>query len=205
MKNLKKTFFTLLLIPLFVVADAEFTPPKNLLDVPSVTQSTDYSCGAAALLSILYFYGERKLDEITLIKELKSSPETGTEIEPIVEFAKTKGLTVVHKEKGTWDELKEHLAKKQVSLVSLQAWDETSKEPNYIESWESGHYLVVIGMDENRIYFMDPASLGTRGYLEKQDFLSRWHDVGPTKNHLEQPVVFFTGTAKPPQIWARIP
>ena len=40
----------------------------------------------------------------------------------------------------------------------------------------NGHYMVVIGIDNQNVYFEDPAILGSRGYITDQEFLDRWHD-----------------------------
>lgn len=41
---------------------------------------------------------------------------------------------------------------------------------------ESGHYMVVMGIDDENVYFEDPPLPGTRGIIPRDEFLSRWHD-----------------------------
>ena len=62
-------------------------------------------------------------------------------------------------------------------IIACQAWSDVS--PAHLpwdKDWEDGHYMVVIGLDADNIYFEDPAMLGTRGMIPRQEFLSRWHD-----------------------------
>ncbi len=53
--------------------------PTVLLRVPQTRQSTCYSCGCAALQSILGWYGHDYREE-TLMEELGAGPEHGTRL-----------------------------------------------------------------------------------------------------------------------------
>jgi hypothetical protein len=44
-------------------------------------------------------------------------------------------------------------------MVCLQAWSEDSDGLTWRERWEDGHYVVVIGYDNENLYFMDPSTL----------------------------------------------
>jgi uncharacterized protein len=48
------------------------------------------------------------------------------------------------------------------------------------ESWSDdygGHYMMVIGFDDNNVYFEDPYTLGSRGFVSRQKFQERWHNI----------------------------
>ena len=61
-------------------------------------------------------------------------------------------------------------------MVAIQAWLETDPPPDWSKNWEDGHWVIVIGMDDEKVYFEDPAILGSRGWLPQAEFLARWHD-----------------------------
>jgi predicted double-glycine peptidase len=60
-------------------------------------------------------------------------------------------------------------------IVALQAWP-TRAVPSWRQDWEDGHYVVVVGVDRDRIYVMDPSVHTGYGYLTRAKFLERWHD-----------------------------
>jgi hypothetical protein len=65
----------------------------NLISVPLVYQSNDYTCGISALQSVLYYYGKDfRQDE--LVKALEPDPIKGTNYKRIAEFVRSLGLRV---------------------------------------------------------------------------------------------------------------
>lgn len=49
--------------------------------------------------------------------------------------------------------------------MEIQAWGDEATE--YINDYEDGHYVVVIGFDSAYFYFEDPWILGSIGYMRK--------------------------------------
>ena len=45
-----------------------------LKNYPIYQQTTEYTCGPASALTVLYFFGEKHYDEMTLAKEMKTQP-----------------------------------------------------------------------------------------------------------------------------------
>jgi hypothetical protein len=75
------------------------TLPGGLLaTVPDVRQSTNYSCGAAALQAVLSYYGIDKRER-ALMDMLKTSESTGTSPDNIVRVARELGLQAEVREK----------------------------------------------------------------------------------------------------------
>lgn len=144
-----------------------------LIAVPMTRQATDYTCGAAAMQSMFGFYGE-DLNEGDLAKLLKTNSEEGTDYNEIVRAAKEKGYEVKVYKEMTLAQLKKQLDKKNPVLCLIQAWAE--KKVDYSTDWNDGHYVIAIGYDRNRIFFMDPSTLGNYTYIKNKDFLKRWHD-----------------------------
>jgi len=167
----------------------------NFFSVPLVRQATEYSCGAAALLSVLYYWQVYDGGEVSLFKDLKTT-EDGTDPLEMAKFAKKVGLNTQLKESTTLADIEEGLAKGQTILVDFQAWPD---EPvnDYKTHWDSGHYAVVVGMDANRIYFMDPSVASGYGFLSREDFVERWHDFEIRKGKRVETLelaIFISGT-----------
>ena len=148
-----------------------------LSSLPDVRQSTDYSCGAAAMESVLAYYG-RDIDEENLRELLGTTAESGTYPDDIVRVAEELGFQASVKENLTIADLKASLGEGVPVMVDGQAW-RSSYEFN--DSWSDivgdGHWMVVIGMDEKNVYLEDPYILGSRGYMSLQEFEQRWHNA----------------------------
>ena len=164
-------------------AGTENMTPSVFMRLPKTRQSTNYSCGPAALQSVLHYYGAEFREDV-LIKNLKATPENGTNYREIANFAKSQGFDVQICQGMTLDQLKLFLHQKQPVIIALQAWAEN--EVNYMEDWEDGHYVVAIGYDDQRIYFMDPSTLGNYTYIPTSAFLQRWHDTDADNTRLVQ-------------------
>jgi ABC-type bacteriocin/lantibiotic exporter with double-glycine peptidase domain len=75
----------------------------------------------------------------------------------------------------TLEELQRVLDQGKPALVSLQAWRSTPVD--YRDDWDDGHWAVAVGYDRERIYFMDPSTLGNYTFIPTEEFLDRWHDA----------------------------
>lgn len=169
----KTLLLTALLTYSMALAPALGMAKDELIQIPLTRQSTDYTCGTAALQSMLGFYGE-DFNESELAKLLKTNEQEGTDYNEIVAVAKQKGYTVKVYKEMKLNDLKKLLDKKLPVLCLIQAWAE--KKVDYKNDWNDGHYVVAIGYDKNKIYFMDPSTLGNYTYIDQKSFLNRWHD-----------------------------
>lgn len=159
-------------------------PPPNipLLAVPDTRQSVDYSCGASALQAVLMYYGDEYM-ESTLMEMLKTT-KNGTNPRDIVQVADELGYNVSLREKLTIDDLQVSVKEGVPVIVSGQAWrDGEDLNKPWKDVWDSGHYMVVIGVDEKNVYFEDPSLLGSRGVIQREEFMERWHDLDEKKYH----------------------
>lgn len=137
-------------------------------------QATNYTCGVAALQSVLMFYGDEFL-ESDLAKLLKANPQEGTAYAEMKRFSESKGYNVqVYKDMKVSD-LKKLLDAGKPVICLIQAWPE--RKVNYKTDWDDGHYVVAIGYDDGNVYFMDPSTLGNYTYIPTDEFLVRWHDT----------------------------
>ncbi len=141
-------------------------------------QSTEYSCGASALQAVLSYWG-MDLDEEELMKLLKTTPETGTYPEDIVRTAKELGFDAEIKENLTIDELERETKKGNPVITLGQAWlsrDEADKALS--EDWEDGHYVVILAVDKDYVYFEDPFVRMGKGFTPRRTFEEHWHNIG---------------------------
>jgi predicted double-glycine peptidase len=142
--------------------------------VPDVRQSTGYSCGAAALQAVLAYWGTSERED-RLVARLKSTPEAGTHPLDIVRVAGEFGLTAELREGLALADLEAALSAGTTVIVDLQAWRDRTDLP-WTETWDDGHYMVLLGMDGENLYFEDPSLLGARGLIPRAEFVDRWHD-----------------------------
>lgn len=101
-----------------------WTSTPHLNQLPMIRQGTPYTCGVAVLQSILFYYGEEWRED-NLAKELKSTPEEGTNYHEIVRFARGKGLIVDVAEKMTVEDLRRAVAAGRPVVVAFQAWSDS--------------------------------------------------------------------------------
>jgi predicted double-glycine peptidase len=145
-----------------------------LLRVPLCRQATGYTCGVASLQSILYYYGY-EIRQDNLAEELESNPETGTNYHKIMNAAQVRDIRVEARRDLTLDELKAALHGGKPVMVAIQAWADNPSL--YADDWDDGHWAIAIGYDKERIYLMDPSTLGNFTCIPVSEFLLRWHDL----------------------------
>ncbi len=146
------------------------------LTVPDVRQSTTYSCGAASLQAVLAYWGvdKREGDLMTL---LGSKETSGTGLDKIIAVAESLGLKAGYRENLTLRDLRNSLDRGVPVIVAIQAWtDAPAAGFDWKNDWEDGHYVVVIGVDDEKVYVEDPSLLGSAGFIPKDEFTARWHD-----------------------------
>jgi len=147
----------------------------SYLNLNDVQQETSYSCGASAARSILLYYGIVR-SEKQIVEEFGTNESSGTSPEQLIMGFNKYGLEAIAKKNATLNDINKNLDEKYPTLVAVQAWLENYPPKNWENNWEDGHWLIVIGMDNQNIYFEDPSLLGSKGYMTKDEFLSRWHD-----------------------------
>jgi predicted double-glycine peptidase len=171
--------------------------PTDALPVPMVTQPDEYSCGAASLQAVLYYYRVSDGDLHTLYKPLGTKATNGTEPPPIVAFAQSKGLTA-NFVRGTsvgLADLQQALAGRDPVMLVIQAWKGTTTP--WTSDEDDAHWVVLVGMDANYAYFMDPWAHFGLGYMPLPELLERWHCEEGT-HKIEHEAIFFHGLAPTP-------
>ena len=147
----------------------------NLIRIPPTRQSTDYTCGVAALQSVLlHLDGKDDYSEGTLAVELKADQASGTGYRAIADFARNKGYGAEMRTEMSLADLRRHIDGGNPVIVLFQAWSDAPVD--YSQDVEDGHYAVAIGYDVENVYFMDPSVLGNYACIPNREFLDRWHD-----------------------------
>jgi len=169
--------------------------PRILYNVPYVRQTTDYSCGAVALKAVLHYYG-KSFTEKELIQKLGADPEKGTRDYRMMEFAEKQGIKVTRKENSTFSDLQKSLNAGHPVILELQAWAKPEKniQRDYSKEWAEGHYVVLVGLDYKKAYFMDPSTTQKHTWVTREDLEKRWHDEdGFTQARGHRVGLFFEG------------
>ena len=134
------------------------------MKVPYYRQSTDYNCAPATLKMALEYVGINK-SEKELAKELKTTPEEGTDYRNIINFVKKSGLFFYEKSNSTLEELENLIRNNYPVIVSFV-------EPIH----EEDHFALVVGIEDCEVILNDPWN-GEGFKILKGDFEERWHDA----------------------------
>ena len=177
--------------------------PRNIIRVPCVKQRTNFSCGNAATLAVLrYWRWEEyaRVDEAALYVPLETTHAKGTEPEPIAAFLNgAGGIAAEYRHTAvTTEDLERAVDLREPPIVDLQAWRDF--ETPWREVWDAGHYVVMVGYDEERLFFMDPCTMtpGAYAYLPRTELDERWHDLaGERDERIERMAIFVRGAGAP--------
>lgn len=147
----------------------------TLLKASSFQQTTEYTCGPAAVVSLLNYYG-REGDEMNIAKEMNTSSTCGTTPEQMSDWLNKNGFVASWYEYGNLDTLVKRLSAKTPILVEWSDW--------------GGHWVMVIGYDtrntadlmDDVVIFADPYDRHDDhkdGYtwFNAQRFYYMWYDA----------------------------
>lgn len=147
----------------------------RLVPVPLISQASPWSCGPAALMAVLVYFGRFDESESRLDAELGATPQDGTRVRNLVAGARRFGLLAEARTALELDDLRNELSRGAVVIVALQAWA-MGAVTDWRSHWEDGHYVVIVGVSDDRVYFMDPSVRTGYAYLPRAEFVDRWHD-----------------------------
>lgn len=168
-----------------------------LTGVPDVMQSQPWSCGAGSFRAVLGYYGISSF-ESDLIVLLNTTPSHGTYPWDMVNASEKLGLSARWRENVTLDEVRASLEQGVPVIIDGQRYRDANK--TWEDTWDTGHYMVVMGMDDRNVYLEDPAVLGSRLSVPRDTFVSLWHDyesdlpVPPGAHKYYHMGVFVNGT-----------
>jgi hypothetical protein len=136
------------------------------------------------------------VDEMSLHMALRTTETQGTEPEPIVEYLREiVGLDAEYRHGDvTLAQLERAVDAGQPPIVDLQAWRDDGRP--WRDTWDAGHYVILVGYDAERLFVMDPSVLTTGAYafLPRAELDERWHDLaGMDELRLERMAIFVRG------------
>lgn len=157
----------------------------GLIHLPITRQATNYTCGAAAVGSLLHWLNPQlDFSEDQLAEEMKSDNVHGTTIANIERYGRRLGLVVDWRDGWTLDSLEQSVRAGTPVLVLIQAYRD-SDEVDWRTDWDDGHFVVVNGIDAQNVYMMDPSQRGNYTYIPRAEFMERWHDVDLFTRHFQ--------------------
>ena len=162
------------------------TVPNIIIDIPSSVQTTDYSCGAAALRSVAKYYRINVGNSKEFMDFCATGIKKGTHPEDILYAALALGFNAKLKTNMSMNQLLGHIKKKQPVICAIQAYGTRETYEQLLD----GHYVIAIGYDKDFIYTEDPSLKGARGKIERKDFLARWID---RESYVENPIKYRLG------------
>ncbi|MDP3997785.1 MAG: C39 family peptidase [Candidatus Andersenbacteria bacterium] len=128
-------------------------------------------CGPASLKMVLDYYGVAKSEE-ELARLCGRDPEIGIDDAAIRQTAETYGFTVTIQNEASFDDIQHWLDKKVPVIVN---WFTRGRSDYGDSEVPDGHYSVVVGLDDQKIYLQDP-EIGKMRAITRADFLRVWFD-----------------------------
>lgn len=159
----------------------QFRSMRKSIALPDERQDENWSCGAAAVVSVCRYFSIEPDTESEAIRELGSSPSDGTPPQAIVEVLESHGLATDARDWFDLDALNEkHLKKGHPVLCPIQMYG----NPAEYEQAEGGHWVVLTGIWDGKVCLQDPVA--GKVEMDVEEFKSRWHDKGADGNPYEQ-------------------
>lgn len=134
---------------------------KHMLKVKPFRQETGY-CGPASLKMVLDFFGVVK-SEKELVKLTDCRIETGVEAHRLLQTAMDLGFDGFIKDLAELEDLRKQVVERQTPVIV--DWF----------SEDDGHYSVVVDIDEENIYLLDP-EIGYVRAMRLKKFFRVWFD-----------------------------
>lgn len=150
----------------------DFPPTLELLKVASFQETLHGGyCGPACLKMVLAYFGIEKTEEEVATLCNRDSV-LGTNAMAIKHAAETYGMQVEVQNGANFEDIRSWLAKKIPIIVN---WFTRGRSDYSDSTVPDGHYSVVVGLDESRIYLQDP-EIGELRTINRDDFLRVWFD-----------------------------
>ena len=140
-------------------------------------QMTEYSCGASALQSVFSYWGQ-EMEEEALMRLLGTNPEVGTFPQDLVRGARALGFDAEMKENSSLDDLERFTSAGHPVTALGQVWRSEKDTPeSAADEWDCGHYIVVLSVDADYVYFQDPYIRMGKGFVPRSAFDEHWHQI----------------------------
>ncbi|HQO49590.1 MAG TPA: C39 family peptidase [Bacteroidales bacterium] len=150
-------------------------PGRTFIPMTIHQQTTDYSCGPSAVVTLLGYYG-RTADEMQIASEMGTSTSCGTNPQQMADWLSVNGFEASWHENGTLEMLRASLEDKAPVLVEWSDW--------------GGHWVLVVGYDtrntetmaDDVIIFADPYdrhddNMDGLTWFNAERFFYMWYDA----------------------------
>ncbi len=145
---------------------------KIMLDVKPFQETLHADmCGPASLKIVFDYYNLIK-SEHELAKLTKVAGGIGADDKDLVRAAETLGFKTFIKNDSNFSDIEEWLTKGVPVIVN---WFTRGRTEYSLSEMADGHYSVVIGLDDEKIYLQDPEIGGLRE-IKRNDFMKVWFD-----------------------------
>lgn len=128
-----------------------------------------------------------------------TNDEVGTYPADMVRGAQALGLDAEFRENATLDDLEKVTGEGHPVIALAQVWRSQKDTPLSAEDeWDCGHYIVVLAVDKNYVYFQDPYVRMGKGFVPRSTFQEHWHQImggqkAAKSRELMQPAIFVRG------------
>ncbi len=178
------------------------------LAIPSVQQKTSYTCGPAALLSVLrYLRVADRASEKSLAKEMATTSQYGTCHKEMLAAARRRWPLAEWRIGLNHDDLVSNIDAGNVLILDMQAWIECGPTYDTVQPvLTDGHYVVATAADSNRAVFMDPSSRARR-WLPRRELRYRWIESDYSGGVYYGGALVFAGVEQPRKRvvrWSRV-
>lgn len=142
--------------------------------------------------------GYAHAQESGLYAALQTTEARGTEPEPMAALLRQGGLEASYRYGDvTLAELERAVDAGEPPIVDLQALKDHALP--WRETWDAGHYVVMVGYDRERLFVADPGTMtpGAYAFLPRAELEERWHDLaGDHDERLERMAIFVRGARR---------
>jgi hypothetical protein len=109
---------------------------------------------------------------------LSTTSEEGSYPENIVHGALELGFEAEARDHLTLDEVERFTADGTPMIALVHAWrSERETYDSAANEWDNGHYIVVLGVDEDYVYYEDPYARMSKAFVPRDTFVDHWHQV----------------------------
>lgn len=161
---------------------------KQIRNFPRFRQAYRHDCGAAAMQSVLAYYGFDVFEE-DIMKIAGTKPLKGTPVEGLKKVAKKFSIKF---KAGVLDAaaLKKCINEGKPAIIALQSGWMCEHAKDWSRQWDRGHYVIPVGYDDKRFYFADPRCF-VRSFLTFNELEQRWHDTDGKRVFEHWGIVFY--------------
>ena len=125
---------------------------------------------------VLAFHG-RKIPEKIIAERMEACPDAGVSPKALATFFRQERHRFSQASGLTLRRIDGFLDKGWPVIVAYQDWAHKPSQTNYAVTWDNGHYAIVAGHEEGRIWLVDPSSKRKRRSLDATEFIARWRDI----------------------------